>query len=161
LYSLVLLAAAPSLQCSAVFGPTRVLVNVQLRDFFDPDLLRLVRLGLEGHLYLDINLVQHRRFWFDETISGRSMELTLSYVKSDDSFWLDQQIQVEDPSRLELERFALSFDRTPEEGQYRIEAKATLQVVTGASLSKAAGWLGPGSSSEERSGARSLIAEGL
>lgn len=118
LYSLALLAAAPSLQCSAVFGPTRVLVNVQLRDFFDHELLRLVRLGLEGHLHLDINVVQHRRFWFDETISGRSTEFVFSYLKADDSFWLDQRIQVDDPLRLELERFALSFDRAPEEGTY-------------------------------------------
>ena len=163
LYCLVVLAAAPSLECRATLGPTRVLVNVRLRDFFDPELLRLVRLGLEGQLYLEIKLVQQRRFWFNQNISTHSAEMVFSYAKEDQSFWLDARTRVEDPLDLELGRFALSLGggRALEEGAYWIEAKARLQVVTAASLSKVAGWLGPGSSGEERSAAGTLISEGV
>jgi hypothetical protein len=157
---LIVLAASPSIHCRATLGPTRVLVSLQLGDFFDFELQRLVRLGLEGHIRFELKLVQRRRLWLDETISTNSTEVVIGFVGG--KYMVDGQKEVEDLSRFTLDRTSLPLgaDRSGD-GNYRVEAKAELQVVTAASLGKAASWLAPGSSSEETSAGTSFLAQGL
>ena len=60
------LADGPAATCSATSAGGRVLIDVELERFLDPDLLKLVRLGLEGNLQLELVLLRTRPFWFDE-----------------------------------------------------------------------------------------------
>src|SRR5512140_558515 len=136
------LAEGPAATCTATLAGGRVLIDVELQRFLDPDLLKLVRLGLEGNLQFELVLLRTRPFWFDELIERDAATARLRYVDEDRVYLLDDRREVPDPLRLDLERFALRPpDPLDPDGTYKVEVKATLRVVTGASLGKVASWI--------------------
>ncbi len=76
----------------------------------------------------------------------------LRYLAADQSYVLDGRREVSDPLSLSLDRIALRpAEPLDEGGQYKVEVKATLQVVTPSSLGKVASWMAGTPDGEERS----------
>lgn len=136
------LADGPEARCRARYANGRVLVDVDLHRFLDVELLKLVKLGLEGHFRFELQLVRERPLWFDEPIADEWAESTLRYDKPQSRLVLDHRREVRDPVRLDLDRLVIAPpDPLDEEGRYRVELRATLQVVTPASLGRVAAWI--------------------
>jgi len=55
------LAEGPAATCTATLAGGRVLIDVELQRFLDPELLKLVRLGLEGNLQFELVLLRRGR----------------------------------------------------------------------------------------------------
>ena len=154
---------APGGACRAVAGHSGILVRVQLVDLFGPELLRLVSLGLEGRVRVEVELVRRRPFWFSRRVARESVEAVVTRDPSGEGFLLDGERPLPDPSRLPIERIALPApggDPERHEAQVRVQ----LRVITPASLGRMAAWVA-GGKEEERSalsaGLFSLIADEL
>lgn len=148
------LADGPEARCRARYANGRVLVDLDLERFLDVELLKLVKLGLEGHFRFELRLVRSRPLWFDESIAGDFAESTLRYHKPEARLILDHRREVRDPVRLDLDRLVISPpDPLADDGRYHVEVHATLRVVTPASLGRVASWIAgrDGTGAEERS----------
>jgi hypothetical protein len=149
---LVVLIAARA----AADGPVQVLcqaeqiggwarVQVTALDLFDRDLLRLVRLGLDGRIALDVTLYRRRPLWFDRLQGRESRAAVVTWSRSRRSYSLDEQ-PLPDPARLALVPVVL---RAQGEGEQYVEISIRLEVVTAGSLVQVARWLVRGQGSEE------------
>lgn len=134
-------AQTPSVRCEAVIARDRALVDVTLNGFVDDRLARLVKLGLSGRIQLEVALLQRRPFWFDDFRDRAERESVLRYDRGLAAFLLDSELEVADPVTLRLDRIALRpVDGLPD-GDYRVEVKVSLRVVTPQGLGKVAAWL--------------------
>jgi hypothetical protein len=133
-------AQDPQVRCTASVAGGRVVVEVDLLGFLDPELLKLIRLGLEGRLSLDVAVVKRRRFWFDAPVDTQSHLATFSYARSTGRLLVDGRRTVDNPAVVSLERVALRVGRDPDE-TYGVEVTARLQVITASSLDNLAGWI--------------------
>jgi hypothetical protein len=140
----VALGGLPSASCSARMTDRRVLVDIDLHSFLDPELRRLVRLGLKGHLTVELKLIRSRPFWFDTLVSEEKSSFELAYSKALGAYSLDGRREVPDPEHISLDRFSVRLEE-PEEGGYSVEVFARLQVVTADSLADVAQWIAKGS----------------
>jgi hypothetical protein len=144
-------APGPSGSCRATAAGRRVLVQVKLDDLFAPELLRLVSLGLDGRITVEVDLVRRRPLWFSQRVARTSLELTVSRDASGDGFLLDGERPLLDPRRLYLERLALPYEGD-DPARYQAEVRVQLRVITPGSLGKMAAWVAGGEGkSEERS----------
>ncbi len=151
--------------CRASAAGRRVLVKAALDDLFAPELLRLVSLGLTGHIHVEADLIHRRPLWFSRRVARTSLDLTVSKDPAGEGFLLDGERPIFDPRHLLLERLALPFDGGAP-GQYEAEVRVQLRVITPASLGKMAAWVAGGEGkSDERSalsaGVLSLLADEL
>ncbi len=133
-------AQDPRASCHASVAGGRVVVDVELEGFLDKELLRLIKLGLEGRLSLEVAVVKRRRFWFDAPVEVQSKVASLRYTRSTGKLFMDGRREVVNPALLALERVALRVGADPEE-TYGVEVTARLQVVTAQSLDKLAEWI--------------------
>jgi hypothetical protein len=156
-------ADGPSAKCRAVVAGGRALVDVELSKFVDVRLARLVKLGLAGHIRLEVTLLRARPFWFDEAQDQAKTEAVLTWDRASREFLLDRAREVEDPVTLTLERVSLRPpDGIEEDGRYRIEVKAALRVVTPQSLGKVAAWLaGKGRDEDETNDLSRVLLDAL
>ncbi len=147
--------AAPRAACTTSRGNGRVLVHLALTDFFDRELLRLVRLGLVGRLTIDVAVVRARRFWFDSRMTAPPREVVVQFDSDAGAFRREDGTALPDPNRIFLDRQSVWLDGGAEAGRgvgLTVEVTARLQVVTAASLAKVATWLAGGRAAErERS----------
>lgn len=148
-------AQAPSVRCQAVIARDRALVDVELSRFVDARLARLVKLGLSGRIQLEISLMQRRPFWFDELRERVSRESVLVYDRALPGFMLDGEDA--DPVSLRLDRIALQPGDGLGEGEYRVEVKVSLRVVTPQSLGRVAAWLADRERAEEGAAPDALL----
>jgi len=139
------LAAArdpPSVTCSARLAGHRVLVNSTLAGFFDPDLLRLVRLGMVGRLDVEVALQRKRFFLFAEAHASERYLATLSYDERAEEFRIDGRGVGGEPQSLTLDRVMLTLRASPPAGAQSVRVAARLEVVTASSLLQLARFFG-------------------
>lgn len=129
--------------CSAHKAGGRVVVGVELEGLFDKEMLRLVKLGLEGRVHVEVTLVRRRNFWFDARLGSQTKDIVVSYSKEIDRFVLGGTTPISDPGRLSLARLSL-WPGEDGQGGYEVEVSAKLQVVTVSSLGKMASWIAGG-----------------
>ncbi len=127
-------------QCSATAAGTRVLADVELLQLFDPELVRLVKLGLTGEVAVELELVRPRPFWFDDRQDLARTRAQVTWSKEEQAFLLDGR-KVRDLQRLPLERVSLRATETATEG-FVVRVRVRLEVVTDASLREVARWVG-------------------
>lgn len=134
-------AQTPTVRCEAVIARDRALVDVELSDFVDARLAKLVKLGLAGRIQLQLSLVERRPLWFDLLKDRTDRESVLRYDRDAAAFLLEGGQEVTDPIRLKLNRIALQPPDGLGNGDYRVEVKVSLRVVTPQSLGRVAAWL--------------------
>jgi len=145
-------AEGPGAKCRALIAGGRALVDVELSHLIDADLLKLVRLGLDARIELQVVLVRTRPFWFDEPVEREEAVARLRYLTAERSYVLDGRREISDPLSLTLDRIALRpAEPLDEGGRYKVEVKAMLQVVTPSSLGKVASWMAGKPDGEQRS----------
>ena len=143
-------AAEPRVACTAALVGGRALVDVTLDDFFDRDLLRVVRLGLVGNLRIEMTLVRARPLWWDDRVTTFTREVRLAFVRPSGPYVLDATGPVADPAHLVLQRQSVWPGGTAlPRGSYSVEVRAHLEVVTAGSLGKVAAWIAGGERARE------------
>jgi hypothetical protein len=134
--------AGPSVRCDAVQQGKRTLATVQVAQFFDKELLRLIRLGLEGRLKLTLVLVKRRSMWFDDDVMRLNRTSVVSWDKKKRTYLLDGvPLAATALDALLLDRIALGRRDTNTAGSHYVEVDAELQVVTVSSMMAAAKWV--------------------
>ncbi len=91
--------AAVGVQCKVERAGERAVVAVTLADVLDPDLRRLVELGLAGRLRVEVRLHRRRAFWFDSQVGEDVRQSVLQWSRQRSSMLLDGQPV--DPARLD------------------------------------------------------------
>jgi hypothetical protein len=119
-----------------------VLVSSTLLGFFDPDLLRLIRLGMAGRLEVDVALQRKRFLVFSEAHASERYQATLSYDERAQEFRIDGRAVGAEPQSLTLDRVALTLRAPPPEGAQLVRVAARLEVVTASSLLQLARFFG-------------------
>lgn len=158
--TLVVVAPAASAEevrarCEASAAGARVLVDVELVALFDPELVRLVRLGQAGQLTVEVELLRRRPFWFDAHVESARVRTVVTWSEQDKAFVIDGR-RVTDLARLQLQRIALRARENPSEG-HLVRVSVRLEVVTAESLKEVARWIG----GEPEDDAASILAEQL
>jgi hypothetical protein len=139
-------AERPSARCSAVQQGRRTLAGVQLAHFFDRELLRLIRLGLEGHITVRLTLMRRRTAWFDDVVLTVEQDLVVTWDKDERIYRInDVPIDAAALDPLAFERISLGRRDGNIAGTHYLEVSVELQVVTVKSLLHAAGWVAGGS----------------
>ncbi len=145
------LAAGPGARCEAVQLGRRTLARVDLFRFFDRELLRLIRLGLEGRIHITLTLMRRRTAWFDDVVLSVDRDVTLTWDDTRRRYLVDGvAIDVVDLEPLRLDRVALGRRDRDTAGTHYVEVSVRLQVVTVTSLLTAANWLTGGKSGPDR-----------
>ena len=132
----------PSASCSARLAGRRVIVNAALAGLFDPELLRLVRLGLAGRLEVEIALQRKRLLMFSEALASERYQATLSYDETSQEFRIDGRGVGAELLSLTLDRVTLTLRAPPPEGPHSVRVTARLEVVTASSLLQLARFFG-------------------
>jgi hypothetical protein len=131
-------------------------VETEVTDLLEPQLLRLVELGLVGRLRVEAVLYRRRPMWFDQRVTEQVREhgigwspegrtLLVDGKRTDAAAWAQGRVPLPFVSLLPG-RFA--------GGQHYVEISLRLEVVTSASLGEVARWLAAG---RERSVPRVLV----
>jgi len=107
----------PSASCSARLVGRRVIVNAALAGLFDPELLRLVRLGLAGRLEVEIALQRKRLLMFSEALASEHYQATLSYDERSQEFRIDGRGVGAELLSLTLDRVTLTLRAPPPEAR--------------------------------------------
>ena len=135
-------AAGPSARCDAVQQGKRTLASVQITNFFDRELLRLVRLGLEGRVKVKLVLVKRRAMWFDDDVMTLSRVFVVTWDKKKRTYLLDgTPIPPTALDALLLDRILLGRRDTNTAGSHYVEVDVELEVVTVSSMMTAAKWV--------------------
>jgi hypothetical protein len=134
---------AETASCRARLAGRRALADVELRGFFDADLLRLVRLGLAGRLEVELTVLRKR--WFIVSASGARQRYrsVLTFDPAAQEFAIDGSAIGKELRDLTLERLSLPLEE-PLSGAPLIRATARFEVVTESSLLQVAKWLAGG-----------------
>jgi hypothetical protein len=109
---------------------------------FDPELLRLVRLGLAGRLEVDIALQRKRLLMFSEALASERYQATLSYDERSQEFRIDGRGVGAELKSLTLDRVTLTLRAPAPEGPHSVRVSARLEVVTASSLLQLARFFG-------------------
>ena len=149
-------AAGPSGSCRAAAVGRNVSVRVQLEALFEPELLRLVSLGLDGNIRVEVELLRHRPLWFPSRTGQQSVELNVAREPAGEGFLLDGE-RLADPQRLLLSRILLPLE-TGDPEQHEVRVRVQLRVITPASLGKMATWVAGGDAKQEQ---RSALSAGV
>jgi hypothetical protein len=141
--ALLLLAGAARAQeaaCRAVLAGTRALVDATVHHLLDSDLLRVVKLGLAGHLTVETTVVRRRNLWFGRVVSKATRELPVAWSEERGVLELDGR-PIADPEHIALERIVLSLGESEDPSAYQVEVSTRLVVVTESSLGRVTGLL--------------------
>lgn len=134
-------ADEPSASCQAHLAGGRALVSVTLGGFLDPELLRLVRLGLDGRLRVSAIVYRDRGLWFDAREGEQQRSARLSFARARGRFLLDGR-EVEPRRPIALEPLSVWLDRAPRAGErHHVDLEVRLEVVTTQSLGRVATWI--------------------
>lgn len=140
---------APEASCRARLQGDRIVVETELRRFFDEDTLSLVRLGLKGRLHVDVVAYRKRLGLFEQTVALQAMDLDVVWSRSAKALAVGRATGLAAEKPFALERLALRLDESARTAsRLSVRAEARLQVVTVRSLSKVAAWA-TGSAEEE------------
>jgi hypothetical protein len=134
--------AAVDVQCKVERAGERALVSVTLADVLDPDLRRLVELGLAGRLRVEVRLHRRRAFWFDAQVGEDIRQSVLQWSRPRASMLLDGQLV--DPRRLTLPFVLRPGHGGLDQGEHYVDVAVRLEVVTASSLGAVARWLAAG-----------------
>jgi hypothetical protein len=126
-------AERPRLRCEAVQLGRRTVARADLMRFFDGEMLRLVRLGLEGRVRLDIRLMRSRTAWFDDVVGSFSQDLAVTWDGERRRYLLNG-VAVHPSSLDPLEIDRIPLGRRDRDDDLYVEVSAKLQVVTFSSL---------------------------
>jgi hypothetical protein len=131
----------PSVSCNARLAGRRVIVNATLLGFFDPELLRLVRLGLAGRLEVEVALQRRRFLMLSESLASHRFQALLSHDEKSQEFRIDGRGVGAELQSLTLDRVTLNLRGAPEPG-HSVRVSARLEVVTATSLLQLARFFG-------------------
>jgi hypothetical protein len=135
-------AAGPGVRCEAEQIGRRTLAHVDLIRFFDRELLRLIRLGLEGRGHVTFTLVKRRWAWFDDVVLRLEQDFKLTWDAKRRVFLLDgYPLDAVELNPLHLGRLTLGRREEDTVGTHYVEVSVRFQVVTVGSLMTAATWL--------------------
>jgi hypothetical protein len=135
-------AAGPTARCDAVQQGKRTLATVEIAQFFDKELLRLVRLGLEGRVKVKLVLVKRRTMWFDDDVMKVTRVFVVTWDKKRRVYLLDgTPIAATTLDSLLLDRIPLGRRDSATAGSHYVEVDIELEVVTVASMMTAARWV--------------------
>jgi len=144
------LADRPSARCQAVQLGRRTVASVDLLHFFDRELLRLIRLGLEGRISVRLSLVRRRTAWFDDVVLSVEQQLVLTWDKDERAYRVNGvPIDAAALDPLSFDRIALGRRDGNTAGSHYVEVSVQLQVVTVKSLLNAAGWVAGGKAARD------------
>lgn len=134
--------ADPKALCQAQRLPHgRALIDISVQDLIDPELARLIQLGLGGKVRVEIILWQGRPFWFDKNLYSDSRNLNLTWSPSDEVLILgDTPIGNREFINLDPVSLRISEDVSARASLY-FEVSLHLEVVTMDSLTKLAHWM--------------------
>ena len=132
----------PSVVCSARIVGRRVIVNATLNGFFDPELLRLVRLGLAGRLEVEVALQRKRFLMLSESLASHRYQAILSYDERSQEFRIDGRGVGNELQSLTLDRVTLNLRGAAPEPGHSVRVSARLEVVTASSLLQLARFFG-------------------
>jgi len=127
--------AHPKARCTAARSDSRILVEVALEDFPNRDLLRLIRLGLDGRIKVKARLMRDRSYWFDESLETRTITLKLTWARRL-GYLIDGSL-LRDPDLIWMPAISLSRGKR-RSGSLYVEVDEKLQVVTTSSLQSTA-----------------------
>ena len=133
-------ARAQEAACRAVLAGTRALVDVTVHRLLEGDLLRVVKLGLAGHLTVETTVVRRRNLWFGRVVSRATREVPIAWSEERGVLELDGR-PIADPEHIALERIVLSLGESEDPSTYQVEVSTRLVVVTESSLGRVAGLL--------------------
>jgi hypothetical protein len=148
-------AESPTVRCQGRVSRDRAVLRLEVERLLDPELTRLVRLGLRGRLRVEMTLFRRRRLWFDERVGKVERTLAVSFTRGK---------VVIDGARVEggkvmLEPLALWLTEAAEpDARYGIDAEARLEVVTAESLGRVADWIAGGEGSRPGAVSKNLLA---
>jgi hypothetical protein len=145
--------ADPQATCAGERAGDRAQVRIRLDRLFDDELLHLVRLGLSGHIHLEVSLYRFRPFWFDERRATETRDLIVTWSRPQDRFTLDGN-PLASLTALEVPAFSI---RRLASGDHYLEITARLEVVTVQSLGQMATWLVKGHDEEPSRLGRGLV----
>ena len=129
---------APSGECRAEAAGRTVAVHATLIALLAPELLRLVSLGLEGRVHVEVELLRRRPLFFSRRVARHSLDLTVSRDPSGDGFLLDGERPLADPTLLALPRLALPLEDLASPERHEVRISVQLRVITATSLGKVA-----------------------
>ena len=133
-------AKAQELACKAVLAGTRALVDATIHGLLDPELLRIVKLGVPGKLTVETQVVRRRALWFGRVVGVTTRELPLTWSEERGVFELDGRA-LPDPEHASLERIAVPLGEADDPRAYEVEVTTRLVVVTPGSLGRVSGFL--------------------
>ncbi len=138
-------AERPSARCAAMQLGRRTVASVDLFHFFDREMLRLIRLGLEGRIQIRLTLMRRRTAWFDDVVLTVEQTLVITWDKERRVYLVDgSAIDAAALDPLSFDRVALGRREGQTAGTHYVEVSVQLQVVTVNSLLNAAGWVAGG-----------------
>jgi hypothetical protein len=130
-------AKAQELACRAFLNGTKAIVDATVHGLLDRELLRVVKLGVAGHLTVETTVVRKRQLWFGRTVTARVRELPLTWSEERGVFELDGHA-LPDPEHVVLERIFLQLDEADDPRAYDVQVVTKLVVVTSGSLGRVA-----------------------
>lgn len=134
--------AAPQGFCQARKVPYgRALLDISIKDLINPDLLRLIQLGLSGSVHMEIVLWQSRRMWFDKSLHSDSRDLAITWSSTDNVLIVGERPT---PNLEWITLDPITF-RSPSANimgtVLYVEVNLRLEVVTTESLKKLTYWM--------------------
>jgi hypothetical protein len=134
--------AGPSARCHAMQQGRRTLATVEVKQFFDRELLRLIRLGLAGKMRVTLVLIRRRALWFDDEVMDVVRVVAVTWDKQRRIYLLDgNPVEPAALDALTLDRVSLGRREANTAGSHYVEVNVQLEVVTASSLLAAGRWL--------------------
>jgi hypothetical protein len=153
-------SGSPQANCACRLLGDRAYVDAEVSGLVDAELARLIRLGLEGRIRWQLELVR-KRWLIEERVGERVVESTIRYSGDRGTFLINGGGETSDVSNLKLKRISiqakadLAADR-----RHELRIRIRLQVVTSASLAHVAAQMVDPSEAGKGQGA-SLLTRGL
>jgi hypothetical protein len=147
---------AAQVLCRAERAGDRARTELTVIDLFDRDLLRLVRLGLEGRIAVEAILYRRRPLWFDQRLGSETRTQVVAWSRARRTFTLDGVAA--EPARMTLAPVVL---RAAASGAHYVEVSVRLEVVTAGSLVQVARWLVRGENGAGEGATPSLLGRSL
>lgn len=132
-------AAGPKTKCEASKSSKRVSLRIELQNFFSPNLLQLVRLGLPGSIRIKARLMRSRDYWFDDSVESSTTHVDVHW-RDGVGLVLGGSSIVRETKLLPLSLISLGRGKKLS-GSLYVEVEVRLKIITQSSLGETRRWL--------------------
>jgi hypothetical protein len=154
--------AAAEAWCRCQLAGNRARASIEVQGLVDPELERLIRLGLTGRVRWELELSRKRWLWVEQRVAGLTVESAIRFSAGRRVFVIEGVGEVPDLSRLRLDTADLRLDVPyAPDGRYELRIRARLQVITVDSLARVASWMVDAEKDEGEERPSSWAARGL